>query len=146
MPFLLHILYFNPNFVLKMQFSVNYTVVFFIFQEKIHLYKNIFDKNSRFSLDKSQFLAYYIFIMKAERDKTLRYAAPERAALAASGLQYRFCYHPFYGARRKWRVGAARYRRQELNLEWNRVIKSTSLHFAMGFYFLSKGRKNHENH
>ena len=105
MPFLLHILYFNPNFVLKMQFSVNYTVVFFIFQAKIHLYKNIFDKNSRFSLDKSQFLAYYIFIMKAERDKTLRYAAPERAALAASGLQYRFCYHPFYGARRKWRVG-----------------------------------------
>lgn len=125
-----------------MQFSVNYTVVFFIFWAKIHLYKNIFDKNPRFSLDKSQFLAYYIFIMKAERDKTLRYAAPERAALAASGLQYRFCYHPFYGARRKWRVGAARYRRQELKLEWNRVIKSTSLHYLQwGFIFYRKEEK-----
>ena len=80
--------------------------------------------------------------MKAERDKTLRYAAPERAALAASGLQYRFCYHPFYGARRKWRAGAARYRRQELKLEWNRVIKSTSLHYLQwGFIFYRKEEK-----
>lgn len=125
-----------------MQFYINYTSVFFIFWAKIHLYKNIFDKNPRFSLDKSQFLAYYIFIMKAERDKTLRYAAPERAALAVSGLQYRFCYHPFYGARRKWRVGTARYRRQELNLEWNRVIKSTSLHYLQwGFIFYRKEEK-----
>lgn len=52
-----------------MQFSVNYTVVFFIFQAKIHLYKNIFDKNPRFSLDKSQFLAYYIFIRKPRGTK-----------------------------------------------------------------------------
>ena len=125
-----------------MQFYINYTSVFFIFLAKIQLYKNIFDKNPRFSLDKSQFLAYYIFIMKAERDKTLRYAAPERAALAASGLQYRFCYHPFYGARRKWRAGAARYRRQELKLEWNRVIKSTSLHYLQwGFIFYRKEEK-----
>lgn len=130
-----------------MQFYINYTSVFFIFWAKIHLYKNIFDKNPRFSLDKSRFLAYYIFIMKAERDKTLRYTAPERAALAASGLQYRFCYHPFYGARRKWRAGAARYRRQELKLEWNRVYQKHLIALsAMGFYFLSKGRKNHENH
>lgn len=141
MPFLLHLLYFNPNFALKMQFYINYTSVFFIFWAKIQLYKNIFDKNQRFSLDKSQFLAYYIFIMKAERDKTLRYTAPERAALAASGLQYRFCYHPFYGARRKWRVGTARYRRQELNLEWNRVIKSTSLHFCNGVLFFIERKK-----
>ena len=125
-----------------MQFYINYTSVFFIFLAKIQLYKNIFDKNPRFSLDKLQFLAYYIFIMKAERDKTLRYAAPERAALAASGLQYRFCYHPFYGARRKWRAGAARYRRQELKLEWNRVIKSTSLHYLQwGFIFYRKEEK-----
>lgn len=125
-----------------MQFYINYTSVFFIFWAKIHLYKNIFDKNPRFSLDKLQFLAYYIFIMKAERDKTLRYTAPERAALAASGLQYRFCYHPFYGARRKWRAGAARYRRQELKLEWNRVIKSTSLHYLQwGFIFYRKEEK-----
>ncbi len=125
-----------------MQFYINYTSVFFIFLAKIQLYKNIFDKNTRFSLDKSQFLAYYIFIMKVERDKTLRYTAPERAALAASGLQYRFCYHPFYGARRKWRAGTARYRRQELNLEWNRVIKSTSLHYLQwGFIFYRKEEK-----
>lgn len=124
-----------------MQFSVNYTVVFFIFWAKIHLYKNIFDKNPRFSLDKSQFLAYYIFIMKAERDKTLRYAAPERAALAASGLQYRFCYHPFYGARRKWRVGTARYRRQELNLEWNRVYQKHLIAFCNGVLFFIERKK-----
>lgn len=141
MPFLLHILYFNPNFVLEMQFYINYTSVFFIFLAKIQLYKNIFDKNPRFSLDKSQFLAYYIFIMKAERDKTLRYTAPERAALAASGLQYRFCYHPFYGARRKWRVGTARYRRQELNLEWNRVYQKHLIAFCNGVLFFIERKK-----
>lgn len=124
-----------------MQFYINYTSVFFIFLAKIQLYKNIFDKNPRFSLDKSQFLAYYIFIMKAERDKTLRYTAPERAALAASGLQYRFCYHPFYGARRKWRVGTARYRRQELNLEWNRVYQKHLIAFCNGVLFFIERKK-----
>ena len=79
--------------------------------------------------------------MKAERDKTLRYAAPERAALAASGLQYRFCYHPFYGARRKWRVGAARYRRQELNLEWKRVYQKHLIAFCNGVLFFIERKK-----
>lgn len=109
----------------------------------IQMYNNIFAKKSFYSIDKSDFSEYYVSIQKkALWDTTFSPPFQREPHMLRAAYRGDSCYHPYY-ARAGNGTPRPRVTAAEVKfLSGTVFIKSTSLHlFAMGFYFLSKGRE-----